>query len=63
MIFDQSYKSILKYCNFIVEETSKKCDHVYRYAVNYEFGNIDQYNIYSRTCTTSQNNTMRHMRF
>ncbi|KAG5068771.1 hypothetical protein JHK85_001148 [Glycine max] len=63
MIFDQSYKSILKYCNFIVEETSKKCDHVYSYAVNYEFGNIDQYNIYTRMCTTSQNNTVRHMRF
>ncbi|KAG5063891.1 hypothetical protein JHK85_005074 [Glycine max] len=63
MISDQSYKSILKYCNFTAEETSKKCDDVYSYAVNYEFGNIDQYSIYTPTCTTSQNNTVRHMRF
>ena len=63
MISDQSYKSILKYCNFTAEETSKKCDDVYSYAVNYEFGNIDQYIIYTPTCTTAQNNTVRHMRF
>ena len=63
MISDQSYKSILKYCNFTAEETSGKCDDVYSYAVNYEFGNIDQYSIYTPTCTASQNNTVRHMRF
>ncbi|TKY54690.1 Serine carboxypeptidase 24 [Spatholobus suberectus] len=63
MISDQSYKSILKYCNFTAEETSKKCDDAYSYAVNYEFGNIDQYSIYTPTCPTSQNNTVRHIRF
>ncbi|KAK8471181.1 hypothetical protein PHAVU_003G155400 [Phaseolus vulgaris] len=61
MISDQSYKSILKYCNFTSEETSKKCDDAYSYAVNYEFGKIDQYSIYTPTCTTSQ--TVRHIRF
>ncbi|XP_014506694.2 serine carboxypeptidase 24 [Vigna radiata var. radiata] len=63
MISDQSYKSILKYCNFTSEETSKKCDDAYSYAVNYEFGKIDQYSIYTPTCPTSQNNTVKHIRF
>ncbi|WVZ12712.1 hypothetical protein V8G54_017242 [Vigna mungo] len=63
MISNQSYKSILKYCNFTSEETSKKCDDAYSYAVNYEFGKIDQYSIYTPTCPTSQNNTVKHIRF
>ena len=63
MISDHSYKSILKYCNFTSEETSEKCDDAYSYAVNYEFGKIDQYSIYTPTCPTSQNNTVRHIRF
>ncbi|XP_061353189.1 serine carboxypeptidase 24 isoform X2 [Gastrolobium bilobum] len=62
MISDQSYKSILKYCNFTEEKTSKKCDDAVSYAVNHEFGNIDQYNIYTPKCITSHNNTIRYMR-
>jgi len=63
MISDHSYKSILKYCNFTSEETSKKCDDAYSYAVNYEFGKIDQYSIYTPTCPISLNNTVKHIRF
>ncbi|KAL2338529.1 hypothetical protein Fmac_012975 [Flemingia macrophylla] len=62
MISDKSYKSILKYCNFTAEETSKKCDDVYSYAVNYEFGNIDEYSIYTPKCTNSQNKAVRLIR-
>ncbi|XP_019414208.1 PREDICTED: serine carboxypeptidase 24 [Lupinus angustifolius] len=63
LISDQSYKSILKYCNFTEDKTSKKCDNAVSYAVNHEFGNIDQYSIYTPTCTTSNNNSLRHIRF
>ncbi|XP_027369189.1 serine carboxypeptidase 24-like isoform X1 [Abrus precatorius] len=63
LISDQSYKSILKYCNFTAEETSKKCDDAWNYAVTYEFGNIDPYSVYTPTCTASNNNTIRHVRF
>ncbi|KAK7329920.1 hypothetical protein VNO77_24102 [Canavalia gladiata] len=63
MISDQSYKSILKYCNFTAEETSTKCDDAWSYAVNYEFGNIDQYSIYTPTCIASNNDTLKHIRF
>ena len=62
MISDQSYKSILKYCNFTEEKTSKKCDDAVNYAINHEFGNIDQYSIYTPTCRTSHNDTLRHIR-
>ncbi|XP_027359473.1 serine carboxypeptidase 24-like isoform X2 [Abrus precatorius] len=63
MISDQSYKSILKYCNFSEKKTTKKCDDAVNYAVNNEFGNIDQYSIYTPSCTTSHNDTLRHVRF
>ncbi|KAI4344284.1 hypothetical protein L6164_011530 [Bauhinia variegata] len=61
MISDQSYKSILKYCHFKGRKTTKKCDKTLRYAVNHEFGNIDQYSIYTPTCLSSQNNTLRRL--
>ncbi|XP_020226976.1 serine carboxypeptidase 24 isoform X1 [Cajanus cajan] len=59
MISDQSYKSILKYCNFAEKKTTKECDDAVSYAVNKEFGNIDQYSIYTPSCPTSQNDTVR----
>ncbi|KAK7304823.1 hypothetical protein VNO77_42712 [Canavalia gladiata] len=63
MISDQSYKSILKYCNFSEKKTTKKCDDAVSYAVNHEFGNIDQYSIYTPSCTTSHNDTLKRVRF
>ncbi|KAK7291949.1 hypothetical protein RIF29_07520 [Crotalaria pallida] len=62
LISDQSYKSILKHCNFTAEKTSKKCDHAVSYAVNHEFGKIDEYSIYTPTCTASFNDTVRRKR-
>lgn len=60
MISEQSYKSILKHCNFTADNTSNLCDDAVRYAVNHEFGNIDQYSIYTPSC--SHNNTVQRIR-
>ncbi|KAK4479464.1 hypothetical protein RD792_014978 [Penstemon davidsonii] len=57
MISDQTYKSILKSCDFKSEKTSKKCDDAVNYAMNHEFGDIDQYSIYTPTCKPSVNKT------
>ncbi|KAL5547520.1 hypothetical protein UlMin_002751 [Ulmus minor] len=62
MISDQTYKSILKNCNFSSDKSSKTCDSVVYYAMNHEFGEIDQYNIYTRTCPSSSNDTIKHLR-
>ncbi|KAJ7955651.1 Carboxypeptidase [Quillaja saponaria] len=63
MISDQTYKSIIKNCNFTAEKASQKCNDAVSYAVNHEFGNIDQYSIYTPTCIGLENNTIRdHIR-
>lgn len=55
MISDRTYKSILKYCNFSEEEgQSDKCDEAVNYAINNEFGDIDQYSIYTAACKVPQ---------
>ncbi|KAI9117604.1 hypothetical protein K1719_011770 [Acacia pycnantha] len=63
LISDLSYHSILKYCNFTSENTSKKCDDAVSYAVNHEFGKIDTYSIYTPPCPTWHNDTLRYIRF
>lgn len=50
MISDTTYKLILKNCNFSAEKSSKKCDESVYYAINSEFGDIDQYSIYTPSC-------------
>ncbi|KAJ7979598.1 Carboxypeptidase [Quillaja saponaria] len=62
LISDQTYKSILKNCNFAEDKTTHKCDDAVSYAINHEFGNIDQYSIYTPTCIGLKNNTIRHIR-
>lgn len=60
IISDKTYKSILKYCNFTGERVSDDCDTAVNYAMNHEFGDIDQYSIYTPTCAAAQqkkNNT------
>ncbi|KAG9143700.1 hypothetical protein Leryth_018868 [Lithospermum erythrorhizon] len=59
MISDQSYKAIMKSCDFKSDNTSKQCDDAVSYATNHEFGDIDQYNIYAPTCMAAKNNTFR----
>ncbi|XP_008443850.2 serine carboxypeptidase 24-like isoform X2 [Cucumis melo] len=52
MISDTTYNSILKHCNFTSDKTSQQCDEVVGYAMNHEFGNVDQYSIYTPKCPT-----------
>lgn len=54
LISDKTYKSIMKHCNFRSYESSQECDDVVNYALGYEFGKIDQYNIYSPICKSSE---------
>lgn len=57
MISDKTYKNIMNFCNFTSENSSKKCDESVSYAVNHEFGQIDQYSIYTPSCRIVQNET------
>ncbi|XP_018480491.2 serine carboxypeptidase 24 isoform X1 [Raphanus sativus] len=54
IISDKTYKSILKNCNFTAEKVSDDCDRAVNYAMNHEFGDIDQYSIYTPTCVASK---------
>ncbi|XP_073062513.1 serine carboxypeptidase 24-like [Primulina eburnea] len=56
MISDKTYKLIMKECDFKLVKTSHKCDKSLNYAMNHEFGNIDQYNIYAPTCNSTKTN-------
>lgn len=62
IISDHTYRSILDHCNFTAEKTTTQCDDVVNYAMNHEFGDIDQYSIYAPFCPTQVNNTKRHLR-
>ena len=62
MISDRTYKAIIKYCNFTAEKSSNKCDDAVSYALNHEFGDIDQYSIYTPSCLVLTNNSARHIR-
>ncbi|KAF5749504.1 hypothetical protein HS088_TW04G01473 [Tripterygium wilfordii] len=62
MISDSTYHKIIKTCNFSDENTSTKCNEVVNYASNHELGDIDQYSIYTRTCMTASNNTIKSLR-
>ncbi|KAK2992953.1 hypothetical protein RJ640_007335 [Escallonia rubra] len=62
MISDKTYKSILNSCNFTEEKSSQKCDDAVSYAMNHEFGAIDQYSIYTPFCKATQNDTFQSLR-
>lgn len=57
MISDTTYKSIMSSCNFKSDKSSKQCDDAVNYAINHEFGQIDQYSIYTPFCKASANNS------
>lgn len=57
MISDKTYKKIMNSCNFTSEKPSIKCIESLSYAVIYELGRIDPYNIYAPTCQIVQNET------
>lgn len=62
MISDRTYNSIIKLCNFKSENSSQKCDDAVNYAMNHEFGDIDQYSIYTPSCKAMQDSTKHTMR-
>ncbi|EMS64875.1 Serine carboxypeptidase 24 [Triticum urartu] len=50
MISDGTYRAILKLCNFSSANVSNACNRAMSYAMNHEFGDIDQYSIYTPSC-------------
>ncbi|XP_010260054.1 PREDICTED: serine carboxypeptidase-like 25 isoform X2 [Nelumbo nucifera] len=53
MISDRTYRQLLSTCDFHGQKESKECESLYAYAMDQEFGNIDQYNIYAPPCNNS----------
>lgn len=50
MISDGTYRAILKLYNFSSANVSNACNRAMSYAMNHEFGDIDQYIIYTPSC-------------
>ncbi|KAF5177800.1 Serine carboxypeptidase [Thalictrum thalictroides] len=50
MISDRTYHSILSECDFKTNNVTESCSKAISYAMNHEFGDIDQYSIYTPTC-------------
>ncbi|XP_062106495.1 serine carboxypeptidase-like 25 [Humulus lupulus] len=68
MISDKTYKQLINTCDFRRQKETDECESLYSYAMDKEFGNIDQYNIYAPPCnnsdgtataTTTRQSTMR----
>lgn len=53
MISDRTYKQLLNTCDFRHQKNSNECESMYTYAMDQEFGNIDQYNIYAPPCNAN----------
>ncbi|CAN0857806.1 Serine carboxypeptidase-like 25 [Linum grandiflorum] len=53
MISDTTYRQLINHCDFRKEKESDECESLYSYAMDQEFGNIDQYNIYAPSCNRS----------
>lgn len=53
MISDRTYKAILRWCNFSSSSISRPCNRAMSYAMNHEFGDIDQYSIYTPSCAAA----------
>ncbi|KAJ6860903.1 serine carboxypeptidase-like 25 [Populus alba x Populus x berolinensis] len=57
MISDKTYQQLVNTCDFRRQKESDECESLYSYAMDQEFGNIDQYNIYSPPCNNSDGST------
>lgn len=53
MISDKTYRQLMSTCDFLRQKESNECESLYYYAMDQEFGNIDQYNIYAPPCNHS----------
>ncbi|CAA0828365.1 Serine carboxypeptidase-like 25 [Striga hermonthica] len=60
MISDRTHKQLMSTCNFQRQKESNECETIYYYAMDQEFGNIDQYNIYAPRCNNSDGSATRH---
>ncbi|XP_065855294.1 serine carboxypeptidase-like 25 [Euphorbia lathyris] len=57
MISDKTYQQLINTCDFGRQKESDECESLYSYAMDQEFGNIDQYNIYAPPCNNSDGST------
>ena len=57
MISDRTYHQLMNICDFHRQKNSEECESLYSYAMDREFGNIDQYNIYAPPCNNSDGTT------
>ncbi|KAI6670366.1 hypothetical protein NL676_005251 [Syzygium grande] len=62
MISDRTYKQLMSTCDFRRQKESNECESLYSYAMDQEFGNIDQYNIYAPPCNSSDGSAAATMR-
>ncbi|CAH9090890.1 unnamed protein product [Cuscuta europaea] len=64
MISDKTYRQLVNTCDFRRHKESDECESLYYYAMDREFGNIDQYNIYAPPCNHSDgsSSSRHHMR-
>ncbi|XP_021766185.1 serine carboxypeptidase-like 25 [Chenopodium quinoa] len=53
MISDKTFHQLVNTCDFHWAKNSDECETLYSYAMDKEFGNIDQYNIYAPPCNNS----------
>lgn len=53
MISDKTYRQLMSTCDFQRQKESNECESLYYYAMDQEFGNIDQYNIYAPPCSNN----------
>ncbi|KAG7986503.1 hypothetical protein I3843_03G084600 [Carya illinoinensis] len=57
MISDKTYRQLVNTCDFKRQKESDECESLYNYAMDQEFGYIDQYNIYAPRCNSSSGGT------
>jgi serine carboxypeptidase-like clade 2 len=60
MISDKTYRQLINTCDFRRQKESDECESLYSYAMDQEFGNIDQYNIYAPPCNNSDGSATTH---
>ncbi|KAF3444859.1 hypothetical protein FNV43_RR14552 [Rhamnella rubrinervis] len=58
MISDKTYRQLINTCDFRRQKETDECETLYSYAMDKEFGNIDQYNIYAPPCNNSDGSSL-----
>ncbi|KAI4346670.1 hypothetical protein L6164_007547 [Bauhinia variegata] len=57
MISDRTYRRLINTCDFHRQKSSDECESLYSYAMDQEFGKIDQYNIYAPPCNVKSDDS------